>query len=195
MTNFRDLTGLRRAATIALCVYIAARALLAIQLLIVVPGTEPIALLTTIYFASLIACYILVACWIYRAVANAHLFSNEMTITPAWSVGWFFIPFANLVMPYAGVHETWRESHKVAGVYDQVESPIVGWWWGMWIAGNIATNIAAWAISSPTSAGPVANFLYLVASGLGIAAAVILIQLMSGIGAAQRLASRGNVFA
>jgi hypothetical protein len=195
MTNFRDPTGLGRAATVALCAYIAFRTLSAIWLLIVMPGAQPVAFLAIGHLVALLACYILVACWIYRANANAHLFGSEMSITPGWSVGWFFIPFANLVMPFRGVSETWQQSHKAAGRYDAASSPLVGWWWGLWIANNIVSNIVVFLGGDTTYAGPVAHFFNLAAVALGVAGSLVLIQMMHSLNRAQLVASHGNVFA
>jgi len=44
--------------------------------------------------------------WIYRSNKNLRSFSGEsMTFTPGWSVGWFFIPVANLWKPYQVMKE------------------------------------------------------------------------------------------
>lgn len=196
MRNYRDPTGLRRAATVALCAYILFRTLAALRLLVVMPGAEPIAFIAFGDLIALNACYILVACWIYRANANAHVFAgNEMTISPGWSVGWFFIPFANLVMPFRGVNETWQASQKAAGGYAAMRSPLVGWWWGLWIANNILANLAYFLDADTTYARPELHFLNLVAAAVGVAGSLVLIQLMASLDRAQRVASRGSVFA
>jgi hypothetical protein len=38
--------------------------------------------------------------WLHRAVANARSLGVQTEATPGWSVGWWFIPFANVVKPY-----------------------------------------------------------------------------------------------
>ncbi len=38
--------------------------------------------------------------WLHRAVANARSLGVQTEATPGWSVGWWFIPFANLIKPY-----------------------------------------------------------------------------------------------
>jgi hypothetical protein len=46
--------------------------------------------------------------WLHRAAKNLPaLGRGGMQFTPGWSVGWFFIPFANLVKPLAAVSELW----------------------------------------------------------------------------------------
>jgi hypothetical protein len=196
MTGFRDPTGLRRAATVALCAYVAFRSLIAIWLLIVMPAAQPIAFLAFGYLVSLYASYILAACWIYRANANAHLFDDgEMTISPGWSVGWFFIPVANLVFPFRAMKEAWEASNRAAGRHAALKSPLVGWWWGLWIANNIGAGLTYFLEAQMTYASPERHFFNLVATAIGAAGALVFIQLMSRLDAAQLTASRGGVFA
>lgn len=52
--------------------------------------------------------------WIYRVNLNAAVWAPGKPISPAWSVGWFFVPFANLLMPFRAMAETWRISHRAA---------------------------------------------------------------------------------
>lgn len=46
--------------------------------------------------------------WIALTNRQAHNWSDQMTVSPRWAVGWFFVPVANLYMPFRGVSETWR---------------------------------------------------------------------------------------
>lgn len=47
------------------------------------------------------ACIILMLYWVYCSDALARaLGSDRMSHGPNWSVGWFFVPFANLVKPF-----------------------------------------------------------------------------------------------
>jgi len=193
--KFQDPTVLSRWATAALWAYIAARTLLALRLLVVRPGASPIELFNFVYWVSFALCPLLILPWIYRTNANAHLFAPGMTISPGWAVGWFFIPIANLVMPFRGVDETWRASQQAAGRPDQARSTLVRWWWGLWLANNFATNTAIITEADTSYAGPLAHFFNLVAAALGIAGSILLIQLMSRLNQAQLIASRGSVFA
>lgn len=87
-----------------------------------------------------LATIILVARWIYRANKNAHALSNSMVMTPAWNVGFFFIPFANLWKPFEGIREAWKAS---ASPLDPEAVALPGWihlWWASWILTNILGN-------------------------------------------------------
>jgi hypothetical protein len=117
MREFKDPTRLTLVTIIALCAYMGLKGLADILTLALPEHSFLLALAALGYIAAVVGCYILVGMWIYRTNANAHSFSSDMSITPGWSIGWFFIPFANLVMPYLGVQETWRESHEIAGAH------------------------------------------------------------------------------
>ena len=49
--------------------------------------------------------------WIYRTNFNLRALSQErMSFTPGWSVGWYFVPIANLFKPYQAMKEIWANS-------------------------------------------------------------------------------------
>ena len=51
--------------------------------------------------------------WLYLANANAFaLGAEDMMVSPGLAVAWFFIPFANLFMPYLTMRDTWKASAK-----------------------------------------------------------------------------------
>lgn len=80
---------------------------------------------------------IFIGMWIHRAHAN--LFAAGLTgleFTPGWSIGWFFIPFANLVMPYRAMRELW-ERCPINGR----DLPYVLLWWISFVVGGIVSNI------------------------------------------------------
>mgnify|MGYP003704706309 CR=1 FL=1 len=37
--------------------------------------------------------------WIYRVNMNAHVMAPDLTITPPWAIGWYFVPIATLFKP------------------------------------------------------------------------------------------------
>jgi hypothetical protein len=195
MGNFKDPTGLARAAMVALCAYMLLKGLLSVLEFGASPEDPAVGLAAIGYLVALLASYVLVGCWIYRTNANAHLFSDAMSITPGWSIGWFFIPFANLVMPYRGVEETWKGSHQAAGRYEEAESSLVGWWWGLWIATNVSSNLEVFFGGNSPQALEIARYVILISAAISVAAGIVLIQLMRRLDRAQLDASRGSVFA
>ena len=89
--------------------------------------------------------------WIYRSAANAYLYSQgAMTTTPGWCIGWYFIPFANLVKPYQAMKEIWLYTVKSHPNSEENEAPgVLKLWWGLWllngVIGQVAFRVAAGA--------------------------------------------------
>jgi Domain of unknown function (DUF4328) len=61
--------------------------------------------------------------------------------TPGWSVGWYFVPFANLIKPFQAMRQIWNAS---AGEADYLDCPnsLLNMWWAGWIISSIASNIS-----------------------------------------------------
>ncbi|MGE3169891.1 MAG: DUF4328 domain-containing protein [Pyrinomonadaceae bacterium] len=89
--------------------------------------------------------------WLYRAHSNLSVLRpTNLQFTPGWTVGWWFIPFANLVKPFQAVREVWWESSP-----DVDDEPVflsaslhsapvyMGLWWAFWIISNVLSNINA----------------------------------------------------
>jgi hypothetical protein len=75
--------------------------------------------------------------WLYRAVANLNVVSpGAISTSPGWAVGWYFVPFASVFMPYKTMVRVWKASHKG-------EPPghrLVAVWWLTWLAWVVAAN-------------------------------------------------------
>jgi hypothetical protein len=89
--------------------------------------------------------------WTHQAAKNVRAFGQQMLeFTPGWAVGWWFIPFASLWLPYKALREIWRASDpETVGVKEGLawtSSPVPSLfplWWGTYIAnGFVATAIA-----------------------------------------------------
>ena len=121
-----------------------------------------------VIYGSLTAFYgsaLVIAFWIYRAHKN--LFEagyDGLEFTPGWSIGWFFVPFANLYMPYKAMREAWHVSLGEGSGLSGPSPPLLVLWWSSYLAGNIvdllvivvpsfdvlsriAMIVAAWALS------------------------------------------------
>lgn len=105
-------------------------------------------LLTGVLGLATIAVYIATAIaflmWLYRANNNIAAFGEPREHSAGWAVGSFFVPFANLVVPYRATREIWRKSDPVTaeGMFYAVSPPgFFPAWWGFWIASNIASNV------------------------------------------------------
>lgn len=89
-----------------------------------------------------IVCVVVVGKWIYRASANAHAIRPGARTSPPWSLGWFFIPVANLWKPAKAMGETWRATFNPDTFRTASTPDVLRWWWGMWLVGGIAGNIS-----------------------------------------------------
>ena len=91
-------------------------------------------LLTAVFLATVITWCV----WQHHAQYNATLLAaGPLKYTPAWAVIWWFIPIANLFMPFLTVRELWRASHGGAAWRAIKTWPVIGWWWAAWLAGNV----------------------------------------------------------
>ncbi len=142
------------------------------------------ALLLIINFLLYLATIIVFLLWLYRAHSNLRsLGAQRLDSSPGWAVGSFFIPFLNLVRPYKAVRELWRWSQPLEIGPERMtyapseRAPLVGWWWGLWLASNFTSN-AYWKLSDKADAAQALPWLGLVADFTSIAAAVLAIMLI-----------------
>jgi len=81
--------------------------------------------------------------WIHRANRNARgLGAEGMTFTPGWSVGWYFIPIANLWKPYQAMKQIWQASADPAAWQSQKPPALLSNWWALWIFSNVLSNLS-----------------------------------------------------
>jgi hypothetical protein len=85
--------------------------------------------------------------WLHRSVKNLPAFGtprSSLSYSPAWSVGSFFVPFANLVIPFKATRELWENSVPPEDNAISVSSPPASFyaWWTFWILCCIAGNLA-----------------------------------------------------
>ncbi len=72
--------------------------------------------------------------WIHRVNLNVRGFgAQNLQFTPGWSIGYYFIPFLNLVRPYRAMKEIWQASKNPDEWSSQSVSPILGWWWALFL--------------------------------------------------------------
>jgi hypothetical protein len=80
--------------------------------------------------------------WQHRAHANLRaLGARGLRFTPGWAVGWWFVPLANLFMPYLAVRELWRASVAGARHEGRTSGLLVPAWWGTWLGGNLLSVV------------------------------------------------------
>ena len=121
--------------------------------------------------------------WIYRSNKNLRTLSGEsMAFTPGWSVGWYFVPFANLYKPYQVMKEIWKVSHKS----EDTDHAIVGWWWALWLISNVLGRIAFKVVMRADDASGYAGsaMTYIISDGLDVILNIVALTMVTRIGAA-----------
>lgn len=99
-----------------------------------------VGLAALLYLAALLMAGFLVLKWVHRSNAIAQALASGMSITPGWSIGWFFIPIGNLWKPFEGVRQSWQVSHDPAA-WQEVPVPThLRWWWACWLVWGAVSN-------------------------------------------------------
>jgi hypothetical protein len=71
----------------------------------------------------------LFAIWIHRIQTNTFALGIlDLQYTPAWAVGWFFVPIANLLMPYWVMREMWCANRNPSGWQNDTNRWLILWW-------------------------------------------------------------------
>ena len=205
MHEYKDPARLTRIAVAATFVYLGFTLLLGVgtlaELMAPAPLDSPrmIAYLVAAFasFVVTIACAIIVGMWIYRASANAHTMSDEMTISPGWAVGWYFIPIMNLFKPFQAMKEAWMASHYRDNWHGEPTPGLIGWWWALWLATSILGNISL-QVSLRMPAEEVASaalLIDLITAILNVPLCLVLVTMMRRLCRAQSYARHDEVFA
>ena len=95
-----------------------------------------------LYFLAYAVAGFLILKWIYRTSRNAHSAAAGLPISPPWSVGWYFVPFANLWKPFQALRQTWQVSTDPAD-WAAVGTPRrLRWWWGLLLTTAILSQLS-----------------------------------------------------
>jgi hypothetical protein len=92
--------------------------------------------------------------WQHRAQQVAiDLTAGRSAFTPGWAVAWWFIPLANLVVPYLAIRDLWRSSHTPPGTVSARKTWwVLPWWWATWV-GWLALAVIGGATDTRTAHG------------------------------------------
>lgn len=136
-----------------------------------------------------VCAWVLVPVWMHRASSNLRgLGRYGMTFSPGACAGWFFVPFANLVMPPKAMSELWRASDPEAeqgSWFASRSTSLVAVWWAAWLVSGFISWGAFFAKDDPGAQAMIG----LVANALSGVAAIALILLMRGVSARQAAAA------
>lgn len=89
------------------------------------------------YLSVFVISGFLILRWIYRANYNARQRgAKNMTFTPGWSIGYYFIPIVCLWKPYQAMKEIWKVSKDPSDWESQDITGILSLWWTAWLISN-----------------------------------------------------------
>lgn len=76
--------------------------------------------------------------WFRRAYYNLHLEVKNLSYKEGWAAGGWFVPIANLFLPYKIMKELYIETQKLRTRYQidfnkKLVTTFMGWWWTIWI--------------------------------------------------------------
>jgi hypothetical protein len=129
-------------------------------------------------FALLVVTAVVFLLWFHRAARNLPALGVLEERTPAWSVGSWFVPFVNFVVPKWVSNDLWRAGDRSA------QYPLVlDVWWAFWLISSILGNIAGRAFAGADELREFrsADYADAAASGIGIVAAILCIRVVKSI--------------
>ena len=103
-----------------------------------------VGIISLLYSVLLFLSIILIGRWLYVSAKNNHLYEvKNLKFKPGWAIGWYFIPFANLIMPYRSMKETYKASFK-RDDWESISIPYdIPIWWITWLITNILFNVSS----------------------------------------------------
>lgn len=148
-----------------------------------------------LYLGVFIATGIIFLTWTYQANLNCHGFGgNDMKFTPAWSIGYYFIPFLNLVRPYQAMKEIWKVSSDPKNWQAQQGSAVLRWWWALWLISGFLGQMSfrlMMRVDSPSSL-KVATLVSIISSSVEILLILLAVLLVTRIIEKQSKLTKSN---
>jgi len=122
--------------------------------------------------------------WAYRNLALVG--SKRSRFTTRQAVGYWFIPFVNLVRAYQVMKDLWLRSESMndRDAYDDLPAPaLLSTWWGMSVTWGILEPVVAAAARGAYTPLELTNVtdVALIGHAVGIGAAVLAIRVVRGI--------------
>ncbi|HKX76949.1 MAG TPA: DUF4328 domain-containing protein [Novosphingobium sp.] len=154
-----------------------------------------------VYLSSSVAyltSVVFIAMWLYRAHANLVAAGVDgLEFSPGWSVGWYFIPIANLFKPFQAMRELWTNSHNIADGFGAEAPHQLSLWWGTFIVGNMLTNMSSrFDNREGASANQVGAMLDLLGALTIVACSIFLLRIIRDVtGAQQSIVGLSKTFA
>lgn len=141
---------------------------------ITLPARSPVAVLAVVAFGGgmllaylgLLGAALAVPMWMHRCYRNLPALGSRGHFSPAWAAGCWFVPIANLVLPYVAVRDVWAAS-RPGGHWN---AALVAAWWIAWLA--------AWALLIANGHLPWPGYVDLVSTGVIAVAGALFIAIV-----------------
>ncbi|GGQ49624.1 hypothetical protein GCM10010267_10190 [Streptomyces griseorubens] len=147
-----------------------------------------VSMTTAMYTLGQLGTATLFIIWLHRVRRNAEVFAPDVQRrTPGWAIGGWFIPFANLFIPYGIAKDVLRASQPDPYASELRHQGLLNAWWGMWIASSIFDQFATDQYdeaSNPQALHDAAGWL-MAGSALDIVSAVLALLFVRRLTAAQ----------
>ena len=159
-----------------------------------------------IHFAVFVTTVVVFCMWLYRAHSNLQALGNpkaSLNHSAGWAVGSFFVPFANLIIPFRAIKEIWAKSdpeipHNNYVAPTEPSAPtVMSAWWAFWLISNFVANAAfrVWLRADTAGEMYLGTWLDLLSDLLTIPAAILGIFVVREIDRRQEERSRRVVYA
>jgi hypothetical protein len=131
--------------------------------------------------------------WLHRAYSNlVFVGSKRVRFSPTWAVGYWFIPFLNLVRAYQVMKDLWlrSDSRNDRDGYDDLPAPVLlRGWWGVSVSWAALESLFAGLAHDARTAEQLsdATHMGIAVGGVGIVATVLAIRVVREIDRRQRL--------
>ena len=96
-------------------------------------------------------------------------------MSPTMAVVWYFIPFANLIMPLRGVKQIWKGTFELSSEPGP-DDGVVTLWWVLWVISNIAATLSfrmSMEAGGMSEFGPTNTELYNMSLYVGVASSLL----------------------
>jgi hypothetical protein len=111
-----------------------------------------VAAVAVVQLLTLIVTGIFWLIWQHRGQANLVAARvSGLRFTPGWAVGWWFVPFANLVKPFQTMRELWKASGGEEDWRHSRTWPVIGWWWAAWLTAGLLGRIGGALVGGATT--------------------------------------------
>ncbi len=142
-------------------------------LALLAPADTVIGVLAALRLLTLVGTAAAFVTWLVLARRNAVRLGGAPRWAPAWAVGGWFVPVANLVIPYLVVRDVWRASDPSDEPAVTVPEAPVRRWWTALISTVFLHGVAAVYLTERLAARPVTYPLWCAGTAALVATAVL----------------------